>query len=305
MSEVNENIPYSHLIRRTLQEKSREFVFVIGCARSGTTILFDYLNDSPDIFLLNEDNAFLPNTSQDFWRSYNARWRQAGRNWTKGYTIPHFCVDCPFWFDVYLQLKNNFNLAGSKIAFSPLDDGYWNTIDNYCIPFFSEYFGKAQYLLTVRRPSENVLSMMKLFPQLPFGTAKNAWIKSFQTQIILYSSLFRSRFVFHHTINLDMMKELCSAMGTTAIDKSNDYFQMYGTQESFIIGNNFDQITINDSEKNELIELEKAWRFFCKDVDEQTGRARQAVHIQELSRLLWSGLERLRERPDAPFEWPG
>jgi hypothetical protein len=90
-------------IRLALIAHSSEFLFVIGTARSDTSLGHSYMNEAEEIFLLNEDNAFLEHTRQYFREWYNSVW--SNEMPTKGFHVPEIPGGGIFWFDCYLALS--------------------------------------------------------------------------------------------------------------------------------------------------------------------------------------------------------
>ncbi len=62
-------------------------LFVLGCARSGTTILQNALNDSDQVFLFGEPDFHTDPGTPDFARRYNAM----HRSWSNHATKSTFC----------------------------------------------------------------------------------------------------------------------------------------------------------------------------------------------------------------------
>ena len=290
------------LISSSFAERSKEYLFIVGCARSGTTAIFNYLSECDDVFLLNEDNAFLPSAGHGFRRRYNKQWESMGKVRSKGYFIPEICDDSDYWFDVYLALKNSYFVAGSKLAFGPHGEAYWSDIDQYLPEFFGKYFLGAYFLLTSRSPSETIYSMTRLFPGHAFGTYKNVWLKSLQMQIIIFGSLPRSRFVFHDSLSFEMLESIARELGVANPEKGDGFLTPPDQCESYVDKETLSVVTSDLDEQRELLQLERAFAFLRKDVDGFSGRAKPSVHRQEFTRAFWFELEKIRANRDATFD---
>src|SRR5204862_6445007 len=70
--------------RRSSDLLEKQGLFVVGHARSGTSILMQALNTSPDIFLLGEANLYVEGLRIGFPRWFNDMHRQFGNTLGKG-----------------------------------------------------------------------------------------------------------------------------------------------------------------------------------------------------------------------------
>ncbi|MDR3463914.1 MAG: hypothetical protein P4L76_16520 [Beijerinckiaceae bacterium] len=290
------------MISSAFAERSKEYLFIVGCARSGTSVIFNYFSECDDVFLLNEDNAFFPSSGHGFCRRYNKQWESMGKVRSKGYFIPEICKSDDYWFDVYIGLKNYYGIVGSKLAFGPHGEEYWRDIDLYFPEFFSKYFIGAHFLLTSRSPSEAIYSMSKLFPGHAFGTYKNVWIKSLQMQLMVFGSLPRSRFVFHDSLSFELLESITRDLGIAHPEKGNSFLTSRENCLSYVNEESLSLVTADLGEQQELAQLERAFAFLRKDVDSFSGRAKPEVHRQEFTRAFWFELEKIRATRDAMFE---
>jgi hypothetical protein len=291
---------YGSKIASALISASSDMVFIVGAARSGTSLLFNYLNESENIFLLNEDNAFSERTSQNFRISYNERWKTHNRWGVKGYHIPAWVGEGHFWFDCYLAIKNKFKLSGTKIAFGPFDDQYWGDIDTFALRFFQYYFYNAYYLLTIRCPTENLLSMRNMFPEIPFGTLKNAWIKTLQLQLQFYASMERCRFVFHDSTSLELLDQIVGALQVAPPGKAAGYVIPVQSRASYV-GTDLGIKFFGAEYLFEIAQMEAAYNYLSEDFDKIDGREKGAVHRLQMCNNIWVSLERIRSNPNESF----
>ena len=63
-------------------------IFIVGCARSGTTILWKALNCSDDIFLLSETNPYRNGWKANFVDTYNYKHERLGNQKQKSLYLP-------------------------------------------------------------------------------------------------------------------------------------------------------------------------------------------------------------------------
>lgn len=289
---------FSSIIRDYFKENSKQFIAVCGCARSGTTLMFDYLNEFEDIRLVCEDNPFIEDRGYGYRSWYNSHWSSQGKIKTKGYYLPSWGEEDGFWFDYYYQMSKRYKFFGTKLAFGPHGDSYWNSIDRRALSFFQENFPYGLYLLTVRHPAESIFSMMKMFPGADFGTLNNTWIKSLQIQLSIYGSMKRSSFIFLEDINISFLDEINKNLG---IDSS------LAKTEEYIIANNKKSSSIIEEIPEmlkpyaaQISEINKAYAFLRKDIG-KNGEVNGWVHREEFCRSMWHALEYLRADSNAHF----
>ncbi|MBI1209628.1 MAG: hypothetical protein GC191_20385 [Azospirillum sp.] len=284
---------FSETIRDFFSNHSKNAVFVVGCARSGTTLLFNYLNTFDQVFLLCEDLPFFAEKGAYFRSWYNALWRNAGYGNLKGYLIPSYGMNDGYWFDFYQKLSKHYRWIGSKQAFGPHGNHYWNGIDQYCLEFYSSYFPDARYILTLRRPDEILYSMSKLFPGKDFGSMKNAWMKSTIMQISMFATLKDAQFFFLDDVTVDRLARLTGFLGEPGT-VSEDYLRL---------PNPIDPSWPALAERGyELEQMQKAYAFIRKSIAVETGRTQPWVHKQLFCRAVSRRIETLRADPAAAWD---
>jgi hypothetical protein len=79
---------YSGLSEAECRGLNEQGLFIVGCARSGTTILCDCLNLSPDVFVLNEAHFFFNSVFGDFSSYFNRQRALESRYRAKGTYLP-------------------------------------------------------------------------------------------------------------------------------------------------------------------------------------------------------------------------
>src|ERR1700761_5973488 len=124
-------------------------LFVIGAARTGTTILQNALNHAPAIFLFGEPNLHLETGEGNFAARYNAMHRGWGNQKTKStFCPPVLPVDGPA--EEYLnRLAQTYAWVGSKIVVNNRRDPDW--IDRL-LAYHCQRFYTARYIFTFRDP---------------------------------------------------------------------------------------------------------------------------------------------------------
>ncbi|MGH7140676.1 MAG: sulfotransferase, partial [Pirellulales bacterium] len=129
----------------SLQSLAQGALFVVGCARSGTTILTRCLNSAPQIMLLEEPLFFLHEEVVDFAPFFNERHAAMGNRRQKGsFVAPAVTPECGPLGLLY-RLHRDHKYVGEKAAFGPQEfppDWWYRYLD-----FQSKYFLHARYIL--------------------------------------------------------------------------------------------------------------------------------------------------------------
>jgi len=130
-------------------------LFIIGAARSGTTILQNALNDSSDIFLFGEPAFHGDAGSSDFAARYNAMHRSWGNQETKSsYCPPLFAIDAP-WHDYLARLADIYRYVGAKIV---INSELASEQARQLFAFQCQHFYASRYLFTFRNPLDVLVS---------------------------------------------------------------------------------------------------------------------------------------------------
>lgn len=193
-------------------------LYVVGYARSGTTILGNVLNSSPDILVFAELGAhrmvrgnLRGPALKDYLRSYNQRRERELRGFPiKGSRIHERHIGglgAEDDLDAFLNaVGTDHRYVGDKIALNMLmHDGLHDVqIGNE----FIEWKDRDIFLLPLRRPSENLYSLQKMFPDVPVAVNLahlGAWTL-FALDRFLTTS--RSFLVFHDDVGPGLVEEL-------------------------------------------------------------------------------------------------
>lgn len=142
-----------------LESIERQGLFVIGPARSGTTILLNALNASPEIFLFGEACFFRRGDERDFARWYNHMHQSYGNHETKSARCPVVYGEQAGWQEYVQWLGKRYELVGEKIALGPSHLG-WDT--EALLEFQEARFYGSRYVFTFRNPASAARSATKL-----------------------------------------------------------------------------------------------------------------------------------------------
>ena len=151
-------------------ERARH-VFVTGHARSGSTILMDVLNSSPDVFILNEAELYWNRQTAEFASYFNKRAAAKQYEIAKGRFIPPDVAGLADGDAVLSRLAKHYRLTGDKVALGPNRDEQ--------VHIFHYLTGRqlnAFHIFTIRRPDAALVSMHEMFADTPGSALIDVWL---------------------------------------------------------------------------------------------------------------------------------
>ena len=147
---------------RTCRQIEDRAIFVIGYARSATTITAQIVNSSPEAFVLGEANFFSQNPGPRFRDWYNDQHVRFKNQVSKTCYAPDFIPYLSHtWWQWISEAARYYTFVGDKMAFSA-------TLFQQIAPesiqaFFEARFYNAKYIFLLRDPIQTIVSAMKLF----------------------------------------------------------------------------------------------------------------------------------------------
>ena len=201
-------------------------LYVVGYGRSGTTIIMEILNSSDEIFLFSELNlhvlrrnteAFVKYGGNNFIEHYAERKKMELTYGSKGAIPPapavldyRHAIPSP---DEYIDTVGKpYRYIGDKIATA---HRMWDGVAD--IDILEEFLEKEEkedaiIIYTLRRPSENLLSVSKMIPDADI----RSWGRSIaEAMIVVIKSFVRSSnsyLVFHEDIGRSLIPELSNLL---------------------------------------------------------------------------------------------
>jgi len=163
-------------------------LFLVGHARSGTTITMDLLNSCRDVALLCESNIHLRHWSSTFVSDFNQQHAETGYFPQKGRYLSLDLTGQPP-LKILDHLAKSYRIVGEKIAFGPHGMVMGRYAQDIFLDFHLSHFMDANYLFTVRPPSESLLSARAVFPGAGAGVLFDGWLRSLDA-VIAGSRLF-------------------------------------------------------------------------------------------------------------------
>lgn len=196
-----------------LRRIERQGLFLVGNARSGTSIFCDCLNLAPQILLLGEASLFSTYRHPDFVEGFNRRHVGYGNRRGKGTFLPPAPGDEEGGLAALLRMGRAHRYVGEKIAFGPhgLLDG--QTHQETFLQFHARYFYRSHYLLILRKPAECVWSMCKMFPQTPIAELVDCWLETVKVQLDVYHLFPHVQVVFFDNLNQDTYRTIAATLG--------------------------------------------------------------------------------------------
>ncbi|HTZ70484.1 MAG TPA: sulfotransferase, partial [Acetobacteraceae bacterium] len=178
-------------------------LFIIGAARSGTTILQNALNDSPEIFLFGEANFHTDPGTPDFAARYNAMHRSWHNQETKSSFCPPVLPRDSYWHDYVRWLASHHRLVGSKTVINPVRPAGWL---ERLFAFHCQHFYQSSYIFTFRDPVATILSTRDLQVLLSGHTeGLRSIMRNYVDTVLLFVSMLRAlpnvRAVCHEDID--------------------------------------------------------------------------------------------------------
>lgn len=176
-------------------------LFVIGAARTGTTILQNALNDSPDIFLFGEPCFHRDPGNADFAGRYNSKHRAWGNQETKSSYCPLLFEGDASWQEYLAHMATLYRYVGSKIVITP---GGARAEAEKVFAFQSRHFYRSRYVFTFRNPLDVLISTRGLAQFNGGEVASHAEVlRTFFEVIALYIRALRNlphvRAIFHES----------------------------------------------------------------------------------------------------------
>jgi hypothetical protein len=187
-------------------------LFIIGNARSGTSIFADCLNVSRDVYLLPEPDFFLNHVRDDFVEFFNARHQSHGNLLRKGTRIPLSPDGKNGASDLLHRMRKWYRYVGEKLAIGP-SNAFGEDWQSRCIEFYGKYFYRSAYFLIMREPTEVIWSMRKKFPECTPITLLESWLQSTDFLVDLYLAFENTHLTFFDRLSAEMLDDVAGILG--------------------------------------------------------------------------------------------
>lgn len=196
-------------ILRDVSYLSGRGLFVVGHARSGTTILLDALNSCRDIYCLGEANFHKSIEKPDFIQWFNGLHRSFDNPPMKSTCLPYFSAQ-DGW-EVLRELSGSYKFVGEKAAFRDEESGY--DFKSF-FRFSTKYFHNSNYICVIRHPKSVSGSCIEMFMSglLDAESLSVVSISQLQTYYLILSLAFSMPKVFI-LIHEHISRETFDALG--------------------------------------------------------------------------------------------
>ena len=204
----------------------RKGLFIIGAARSGTTILQNALNDSPDIYLFGEPNFHIDADTPDFARRFNAMHGYWGMQPTKSSYCPPVLPAGAGWRETLAWMARQHRHVGAKIVINPVRTADWL---EQLSSFHCQNFYSSRYIFTFRDPVATITSTHEL-QILLMGKAEDitTMLRSYVDTISFFIRMLRTlphvTALCHEDIDQQTFTQLGAWLGTD-LSRSHLYYQ--------------------------------------------------------------------------------
>ena len=258
-------------------------LFVVGHARSGTTVLMEALNSSPDVHLFSEaglyESAFVP----DFRSRFNADKARFGNERNKGTYCPGLAPEKGCALDHLVLLSKTYRWFGEKVA---LGVGMKGDLRDQFTDFHARHFYDSRYVCVVRHPLSTIFSSKTMFSSNSVGD----FVRSYLTATLLVLDMFRLfphvKILKHEQVDSSTFDRLALWLGTPLPHAQFCYAR---EKQQMPPADLPDFLT-----PTQFSLLSRAWTGFEQLYDERRlVLAEQPSALAELQRDIRLGLERL------------
>lgn len=168
-------------------------LFVVGHARSGTSILMDILNYSTDICCLSEPYLYRSFYYKPFPKMFNDM-NEAQKNLpVKGRHVPDYGI--VNGYTTLLKLARDYKYVGEKLAFRQKIHDY--DVDKF-FEFAMKNFASSTFVCVIRDPTDVTSSAIKMFEKANFSEDK---IRDMcKSQLDVYELILRIIATFRNVI---------------------------------------------------------------------------------------------------------
>jgi tetratricopeptide (TPR) repeat protein len=187
-------------------------IFIIGHARSGTTVLTHILNTDPEVCLLQEAELYWNYEVSHYAEVFNRRGSMRRRTWRKGNYIPPCAPGNLAGKHVMPELLKYYRRTGDKIALGPdriEQMSIWN--------FFVKSYFNSSYIFTFRDPIQATASMRRMFPENSYAAILDTWIISISLMMRFMSFLPNVYAIPMERYSACVLQTLNKRLGTAAI----------------------------------------------------------------------------------------
>jgi len=248
-------------------------VFVVGHARTGTTVMTRALNTSPDIFVLEEANLHYSSDQDEFADWFNAMHCSFSNPPAKGCRIaPH----AGNGFEVLVQLSRDYRFVGDKMAFRDESLGY-SFDQSYA--FQAKWFLKSAYICTLRDPIQTLASNLEMFEDASLAIYVRSYIRALIHLMDTYATFDRCLIADLGRLTPTSFRLIGQMIGADLDEAFDEYDPTSIEQRADLF-----QDDVEDAAVRLAVD---AYRRLVELVDPETMRVSDRRRFRDLHKELW------------------
>ncbi len=195
---------------------SKRCLFVVGHARSGTTVLENCLNNSPDVLLMSEASWSLHLNRSDFVPHFNQMHKELNSPKLKDTWIPPSQDGKEHGVDTLVRLASHYRWIGEKVCFGPHGLFGTRTFQEVFFEFHTQFFYDSTYILIIRKPSEVFHSCLKMFSDRGPAEIIRTWLDTMLVQMDIFENFPNRRWCFLEDLDVALINNLASELNVSA-----------------------------------------------------------------------------------------
>lgn len=251
-------------------------IFIVGHARSGTTILLEALNDNPSVYLFGEANLHQNGLKPQFANWYNRMHFEFCNAPSKSTYCAALAGPEANGVDCIIALGQHFRFVGEKVAFRDVSLGY---DPEGFFHFHARHFLFSHYICVVRNPFSVIRSNLLMFP----GAEPRIYARSYLATMLLIINMYRTfpkvNVCVHEHISDLTFRRLGEQVGLY-LDSSAAYYVKSKQSRQKSEENDFPDVN--------MLTLNNFYERFCGVFSPESLRANSNIRLMELQEDLCS-----------------
>jgi hypothetical protein len=189
-------------------------LFIVGNARSGTSILLDCFNLSPEVFLFGEANLYIRHLCEDFAEEFNRLHVGFKNRRGKGTYVPPSPLPESGGVAALRRMALHHRYVGEKVTFGPHGTINGQSHQEAFFAFQARWFYASKYFLILRTPAECVWSMKKVFPDRHPSALYESWLRTLEIQLDLLHTFPNVYLIFFDNLSAETFPRINALLGT-------------------------------------------------------------------------------------------
>ena len=199
--------------RRVSPALQERCLFVVGHARSGSSLALHLLNTLPDVLISYEMNLQISKNRSSIIDNFNLVNQRQGRPRSKGFYLPPSLSDAGGTAGMFEYFLARYDYFGDKVAYGARSQFYERHPAVVMFNYFMERFPFARYLVTLREPNSAIAAMGRMRPELSLDLLFDFWLGGIIYVIDLILISDRAWVVFHSDLVSGKISPIEQAVG--------------------------------------------------------------------------------------------